>query len=98
MGKLIGRELALSLGTIASKIIVTPKTVYLPISKTHSILAVANLLAHNSISQILKFVTAVKFHYSFSDNLTPLRVTLILQSIVFKVFCVFKKLSFVNLL
>ena len=29
-----------------------PKGVYLPISKLHSILAVANLLAHNNISQI----------------------------------------------
>ena len=38
--------------TIASKIIVTPKGVYLPISKLHSILAVANLLAHNNKSQI----------------------------------------------
>ena len=37
---------------IASKINVTPKGVYLPISKLHSILAVVNLLAHNNISQI----------------------------------------------
>ena len=37
---------------IASKINVTPKGVYLPISKLHSILAVANLLAHNNKSQI----------------------------------------------
>ena len=37
---------------IASKIKVTPKGVYLPISKLHSILGVANLLAHNNISQI----------------------------------------------
>ena len=29
-----------------------PKGVYLPISKLHSILAVANLLAHNNKSQI----------------------------------------------
>ena len=48
--------------TIASKITVTPKGVYLPISKMHSILAVANLLAHNNKSQIC-FVNAVKFHY-----------------------------------
>ena len=34
--------------TFASKINVTPKVVYLPISKLHSILAVANLLAHNN--------------------------------------------------
>ena len=34
------------------KINVTPKGVYLPISKLHSILAAANLLAHNNMSQI----------------------------------------------
>ena len=39
-------------GTIASKINGTPKGVYLPISKLHSILAVANLLAYNNVSQI----------------------------------------------
>ena len=39
-------------GTIASKINVTPRGVYLPISKLHSIFAMANLLAHNNISQI----------------------------------------------
>ena len=38
--------------TIASKINGTPKGVNLPISKLHSILAVANLLAHNNKSQI----------------------------------------------
>ena len=38
--------------TIASKINGTRRGVYLPISKLHSILAVANLLAHNNISQI----------------------------------------------
>ena len=38
--------------TIASKINGTPKGVYSPISKLHSILAVANLLAHNNKSQI----------------------------------------------
>ena len=47
-------------GTNASKINDTPKGVHLPISKIHSILAVANLLAHNNKSQIC---TAVKFHY-----------------------------------
>ena len=36
--------------TIASKINSTPKGVYLPISKLHSILAVVNLLAHNNIT------------------------------------------------
>ena len=39
-------------GTIASKINGTPKGVYLPISKLRSILAVANLLAHNNKNQI----------------------------------------------
>ena len=38
--------------TINSKINGTPKGVYLPISKLDSILAVANLLAHNNKSQI----------------------------------------------
>ena len=38
--------------TIASRINVTPKGVNLPGSKPHSILAKANLLAHNNISQI----------------------------------------------
>ena len=38
--------------TIASKTNVTPKADYLPISNLHSILAVANFLAHNNISQI----------------------------------------------
>ena len=37
---------------IASKINVTPKGAYMPLSKLHSILAVANSLAHNNISQI----------------------------------------------
>ena len=36
----------------AGKINVTPKGAYLPISKLHSILAVANLLAHNNKSQL----------------------------------------------
>ena len=38
--------------TIESRINVTPKGLYLSISKLHSILTVANLLAHNNISQI----------------------------------------------
>ena len=36
--------------TINSKINGTPKGIYLPISKLYSILAVANLLAHNNIT------------------------------------------------
>ena len=39
---------------------VPPKGAYWPILKLHSILAVANLLAHNNKKS---FVTAVKFHY-----------------------------------
>ena len=66
--------------TITSKINVTPKGVYLPISKLHSMLAVANLLAHNNISQIcycgqISFVSAA-VNCSFTDNLTPLGSTI----------------------
>ena len=59
--------------TIASKINVTPKGVYLPISKQHSILAVANLLAHNNKSQICYCgqisLQSAAVNCSFSDNL-----------------------------
>ena len=69
-------------GTIASKINITTKGVYLPISKIHSILAVANLLAHNNISQICYCgqisLQSAAVSCSFSDNLTPLGVTYIL--------------------
>ena len=44
------------LRTIASKINVTPKDVYLLISKLHSILAVLNLLALYNKSQIAVFL------------------------------------------
>ena len=37
-------------GTVNSKINYPPKGVYLPISQLHSILVVANLLAHNNIT------------------------------------------------
>ena len=47
--------------TIASKINVTPNGVYLPISKLHCTIAVANLLAHNNKSQIL--LLRPKFHH-----------------------------------
>ena len=46
--------------TIASKINVTFKGVYLLISKLYSILTEANLLPHNNKS---RNVSAVKFHY-----------------------------------
>ena len=39
-----------ALCTINSKINGTPKGVYLPLSKLHSILAVTNLLAHNNVT------------------------------------------------
>ena len=62
--------------TIASKINVTPKGVYLPISKLHSILAVANLLAHNNKIRICYCgqisLQSAAVNCSFSDNLTPL--------------------------
>ena len=41
--------------TINSKINGTPKGVYLPISKIHSILAVTNLLAHNKLRYIINY-------------------------------------------
>ena len=57
---------------ITSKINVTPKGVYLPISKLHSILAVANLLAHNNKSQICYcsqiLLQSAAVTYSFSDT------------------------------
>ena len=45
-------KISTNIATITSKINGTPKGVYLHISKQHSILAVANLLAHNNKSQI----------------------------------------------
>ena len=52
-----------------------PNGVYLPISKLHSILAVANLLAHNKIRQICYCgqisLQSAAVNCSFSDNLTP---------------------------
>ena len=63
-------------GTIASKINFTPKGDYLPISKLHSIIAVANLLAHNNISQICYCgqisLQSAAVNFSFSSNLTHL--------------------------
>ena len=43
-----------------SKLNGTPKGVYLPISKLHSILAVANLLAHNNKTIRVNFNVASK--------------------------------------
>ena len=63
-----------------------PKCVYFPISKLHSILAVANLLAHNNKSQICYCgqisLQSAAVNCSFSDNLTPLGVSFILLAIV----------------
>ena len=56
--------------TIASKINGTRTRASLPISKLHSILVVANLLAHNDISQISLQSTAV--NCSFCDKVTTL--------------------------
>ena len=62
---------------------VPPEGVYLPISKLHSNLAVANLLAHNNK---VKFVIAVKFHYRVLQLtavfLTPLLVPFILLATI----------------
>ena len=71
---------------IASKINVTPKDAYLLISKLHSILAVANLLAHNNISQICYCgqisLPSAAVNCSFPDNLKPLGVPFILLVMV----------------
>ena len=73
----------------ASKINVTPKGVYLPVSKLHSILAVANLLARNNKSQVCYCDNLLEIslqravvNCSFSDNLTSLGVTSILLAMV----------------
>ena len=80
--------------TIASKINVTSKGVYLPISKQHLFLAVVNLLAHNNkfcyCGQISLQGAAV--NCSFFDSLAPLGVIFILlamvHSIILNIFCV----------
>ena len=72
--------------TIASKINVTPKDVYLPISKLHSIFAVANLLAHNNKIQICYCgqisLQSAAVNCIFLAILGPLGVTFILLSMV----------------
>ena len=59
-----------------------PNVFTCPISKLHSILAVANLLAHNKTIQICYCgeisLQSAAGKCSFSDNLTPLGVTFIL--------------------
>ena len=71
--------------TIASKINGTSKGVYLPVSKLHSILAIANLLAQNNRSQIY-YCGQISLQSSFSDNLTLLGVTFILLAMYIKSF------------
>ena len=72
--------------TIASKINVTLKGIYLPNSKLHLILAVANLLVHNNISEICYCsqisLQSAAVNCSFSDSLTPFGVTFILSAMV----------------
>ena len=62
-----------------------PKGVYLPISKA-TLLAVANLLAHNNKSQICYCgqisLQSAAVNCSFSDNLTSVGVPFILLAIV----------------
>ena len=71
---------------IASKINGTPKGLYLPISKLHSNLAVAYLLAHNNISQICycgqTLLQSAVVNSRYSDNMIPFGVTFILLAMV----------------
>ena len=80
-----------------------PKGVYLPISKLHSILAVANLLAHNNISQICYCgqisLQSTAVNCTFSDNLRPLEVTFIslamIQHLLNSFILIFYKISLI---
>ena len=64
----------------------TPKSVYLTISKLHSILTVPNLLGHSNISQICYHsqisLRSAAVNCTFSENLTSLGVPFILLAIV----------------
>ena len=66
--------------TINSKINDTRKVIHLPISKLHSILAVANLLAHNNKSQIC-YCGQISLQIA-AVFLTPLGVTFILLAML----------------
>ena len=72
--------------TSPAKQMLPPKGTFLPISKLHSILAVANLLAHNNKSQIgycgQISLQSAAVNCRFSDNLTLLGVTFILLAMV----------------
>ena len=63
-----------------------PQKCLLAISKLHSILAIANLLVHNNISQICYCgqisLQSAAVNCSFSDNLISLGVTFILLALV----------------
>ena len=63
-----------------------PQSVYLPISKLHSILAVAYLLAQNNKSQIFycgqNWLQSTAVNCTSSENLTPLGVAFILLAMV----------------
>ena len=65
--------------------------VYLPISKLHSIIVAANLLAHNNISQICYCgqipLQSAAVNCSFSGNLTTFWVTFILLAMVHQGYC-----------
>ena len=76
--------------TIANKINVTPKGVYLPISKLYSILAVGNLLAHNNKSQICYCSQITSQSALTAVFMTSLGVTLILLAMVQGVIILFK--------
>ena len=71
--------------TTASKINVTPKGFTCPF-RSYSILAVANLLAHNNKSQICYCgqisLQSAAVNCNFCDNLTPLGVPFILLAMV----------------
>ena len=55
-----GKDFFIYACNITSKVNGTPKGVYLPISKLHSILAVANLLAHNILMVMLLWALRLK--------------------------------------
>ena len=63
-----------------------PQGVYLPISKLHSIIAEANLLANNNKSQICYCgqisLQSAAFHSNFYVSLIPFGVTFILLALV----------------
>ena len=76
-------SLQLFICTIASKINVTLKGVYLPILKLNSILAVANLPTHRNISKI-SYCGQISIHSAAVTclNLTFMGITFILLAIV----------------